>query len=150
MAGETIHACAVVIGADGVLIRGPSGAGKSTLAARLIAEAARNGTFARLVADDRVELDARNGRVVARVPETIAGYAEVRGRGILPTTCEPAAVVRLVVDIIPVDALQRMPETGDFAAEIAGVSLARQPVSGCGAEALALIGHALRDNRPVL
>ena len=66
MAGlpATIHASAVLAGARAVLIRGPAGAGKSRLALALI-EAAQSGLlpFARLVADDRVELQARHGRL---------------------------------------------------------------------------------------
>ena len=45
---EQIHATAIDIGGDGVLLRGPSGCGKSDLALRLIDAGAR------LVADDRI------------------------------------------------------------------------------------------------
>lgn len=56
-----IHASCVAIGAKGVLILGESGAGKSDLALRLMDEGAR------LVADDRTELYAAKGRLMARL-----------------------------------------------------------------------------------
>ena len=58
-ARRRVHACAVLIGARALLIRGPAGSGKSRLALALI-EAAEAGRlrFARLVADDRVRLEA--------------------------------------------------------------------------------------------
>lgn len=65
----TVHASAVLVGSRAVLIRGPSAAGKSQLALELL-EAARTGVlrFARLVADDRVYLEAVSGRLLARPP----------------------------------------------------------------------------------
>ena len=59
----TVHGCAVLVGTRAILIRGPAGSGKSRLALALI-EAADAGhlRFARLVADDRVQLVAAHGR----------------------------------------------------------------------------------------
>src|SRR3954468_8402537 len=104
-----IHATCVVIGEAGILIRGASGAGKSSLAGALIAGAALAGRFGRLAGDDRVgieavngglggEIEALNGRLVARPVKPIEGRLEVRGVGIVGLAHEPAAVVRLVVD----------------------------------------------------
>ena len=60
---STIHASAVLVGARAVLIRGPSGSGKSRLALDLIAAAAGGRLpFARLVADERAEIDDAAGR----------------------------------------------------------------------------------------
>ena len=61
---STVHASAVLVGARAVLIRGPSGSGKSRLALELI-EAGHAGRlrFARLVADDRVHLEAAGGQI---------------------------------------------------------------------------------------
>src|SRR6266545_8207351 len=74
----SMHACAVLVGARAILIRGPAGSGKSRLALALI-EVAGSGhlRFARLVADDRVQLDACHGRLLARAPQTLAGLIEV-------------------------------------------------------------------------
>ncbi|MGO4816379.1 hypothetical protein AB4156_43500, partial [Cupriavidus sp. 2MCAB6] len=62
--GERVHASTIAIGEAGIIIRGPSGAGKSVLALALIALARQDGLFARLVADDRTELNATGGRLV--------------------------------------------------------------------------------------
>jgi len=97
---STVHASAVLAGALAVLIRGPAGAGKSRLALALI-EAGQNGllSFARLVGDDRVELAAAHGRLLARPAPRLAGLIEVRGLGIRRLAHEPVAVVGLVVDL---------------------------------------------------
>ncbi len=101
----TVHASAVLVGARAVLIRGPSASGKSRLALELL-EAARTGVlrFARLVADDRVHLEAVGGRLLARPPEALAGLIEVRGVGLLRVAHEPRAVIGLVVDLDAPDA----------------------------------------------
>ena len=94
-----IHATALAIGEAGVLIRGPAGTGKSRLALELIAEASRRGFFAHLVGDDRVAVEARGGRLIARGHPTIAGQIESRGEGIIALPYEGAVVIRLVVDL---------------------------------------------------
>jgi len=77
----------------GVLILGASGAGKSALALALVAGGAK------LVADDRVELFVRGGRIVARAPANIAGFLEVRGLGIVEIPHVRDAKIALVVKI---------------------------------------------------
>lgn len=126
---ETIHASAVLVGVRAVLIRGPSGAGKSRLALDLI-EAGRTGAllFARLVADDRVHLQAAGGRLLARPAKALAGLLEVHGIGLLRLAHEPCAVVGLVVDLAAEDAA-RLPDAGQRTTEIAGTSLPRLAVA---------------------
>jgi HPr kinase/phosphorylase len=124
----TVHAGAVLLGAAGVLLRGPSGAGKSALALALVDRFRTRGRFAAVVADDRVRLSVHHGRLVARAPERLAGLAERWGRGILAVPHEEACVLRLVVDCLDADALERMPEAGALMVEISGVTLPRQPV----------------------
>ncbi len=125
----SIHATMVAVGESAVLLRGRSGAGKSRLAQALIGEALALGLFARLVADDRVLISVRGGRVIARSPHAIAGLIEERGSGLLRVAHEPAAVARCVVDLGPIDASgdrpARMPEEADNMVEIAGVGLPR-------------------------
>jgi HPr kinase/phosphorylase len=125
----TIHASAVLVGARAALIRGPSGAGKSRLALDLI-QAAHAGSlpFARLVADDRVHLEAPHGRLLARPAETLAGLLEVRGAGILRLAHEPCAVVGFVVDLAAEDA-ERLPQARSREAEIHGILLPRLAVA---------------------
>ncbi|GLK57053.1 hypothetical protein JOD31_003086 [Methylopila capsulata] len=136
MSAPTVHASVVVIDEAGVLIRGASGAGKTTLALALVREAARDGRFARLVADDRARLTAVNGRLVAEAPEAIAGLAEVRGLGVVAEACCPAAIVRLVVDLGA--AGPRSPEAAELRTAVEGVTLPRLQVAGNGSGGLVL------------
>lgn len=107
-----IHASCIALSVDGawcgVLLRGPSGAGKSDLALRLIDSGAR------LVADDRTDLTSEGSDLMARPPAVLSGLIEVRGIGILRLHANQvlaAAPVRLVVDLVPAIAVERMPET---------------------------------------
>ncbi len=95
----TIHATCVVIEGQGVLIRGRSGAGKTSLALALLEAAENRGLLARLVADDRVYISAKNGRLLAQTPAPIAGLIERRGEGVFPIAHVPEAQVALVVDV---------------------------------------------------
>ena len=73
-AAATVHASAVLVGDRAILIRGPAGSGKSRLAAALIAAAGCGRLrFARLIADDRVWLEACHGRLLARTPQNGTG-----------------------------------------------------------------------------
>ena len=139
----TVHANAVLVGADGVLIRGRPGAGKSALTRALIAAATAEGRFARLVADDRVVLTACGGRLVARPPAALAGLCERRGLGVEAIDHEGAAVVRLVVDLVAPAEAERMPAPAALVTEILGVALPRQPVASGVPEAAGLVLAAL-------
>lgn len=121
----TVHASAVAVGEVGILIRGRSGAGKSSLALSLLVLAAQRGDFARLVGDDRIELNCRNGRLIARGHAAIRGMIELRGQGIIRLAYEPAVVVRLVVDLLPVVELVRYPDPENRQVELCGAKLPR-------------------------
>ena len=126
-APSSVHASAVLAGARAVLIRGPAGSGKSQLALALI-QAAETGLlrFARLVGDDRVHLEACNGRLLVRPADALAGLIEVRGLGIRRLDHEPHAVVGLIVDLAARDA-ERMPGPGE--ATICGIPLPRLAIA---------------------
>jgi HPr kinase/phosphorylase len=145
----TIHASAVLVGARAVLIRGPSGAGKSRLAFDLISAGANGGLrFARLVADDRAEVEAAGGRLLVRPAPALAGLIEMRGLGIRRLAYEPVALVALVVDLAAADA-QRLPAPEQTRAEIEGIGLARLALAP-GAPALALVIAALHLTEPAV
>ena len=99
-ASEYVHATALVLGEFGLLLRGPSGAGKSALSLQLVADWRARGAFAALVGDDRVALEARHGRLIARPHPSIRGMIEARGLGLLRVAYEPACVLRAVVDLL--------------------------------------------------
>jgi serine kinase of HPr protein (carbohydrate metabolism regulator) len=141
----SIHASAVLAGAKAVLIRGPSGSGKSSLAWALIEAAGRGGLpFARLVADDRVFIEAAGGRLLARPAPELAGLIEIRGLGIRTITYETVAVIGLVVDLAAPDAARLpLPEAENVV--ISGVTLPRLTVAAGGnplMAALAWLGTA--------
>ena len=104
-ASPSIHATCFVIDGHGILLRGPSGAGKSRIALHFIETAAGHHRTACLVADDRVYLHAEEGRLIATVPDTIAGLIERRNPaerdlGIEKIAFQPSAPVSLIVDIL--------------------------------------------------
>ena len=96
---EAVHASAVVVGEAGILIHGAPGTGKSELAAQLVVEATRRGHFARLVGDDRILMAKAGGRILLRPHPGIAGLIEKRWEGIVAVACEPAVILRCVVDL---------------------------------------------------
>jgi serine kinase of HPr protein (carbohydrate metabolism regulator) len=99
-----VHGTTVALAGAGVLLRGPSGSGKSDLALRLIDAGAR------LVADDQTELRRSLAGIIATSPASIAGRMEVRGVGILKVPAIPSAPLRLVVDLVPAERVERLPE----------------------------------------
>lgn len=99
-----VHATAVAIDGDAILLRGPPGAGKSDLALRLIEEGAR------LLADDQALLRRASNQVLVRAPAAIAGLIEVRGVGIVRVDALEEAPLALVADLVPAAQIERMPE----------------------------------------
>ncbi len=134
-----VHATSVALGGDGILLRGPSGSGKSDLALRLIDEGAR------LVADDQTELERVGAGLEMRAPATLAGRMEVRGLGIVGLPTIAAAPLRLVVDLVAPDAVERLPEPEFCTLLAVRVPLLRLAPFAASATAklrLALRGHA--------
>jgi HPr kinase/phosphorylase len=123
-----VHATALVIGEAGVLIQGASGSGKSALALACIDAAHAAGRFAALIGDDRVQVAARHGRLVACGHPEIAGKIERRGLAIEPAAlCSPAVLrlaITLVSDAAEAAKLPRLPWVEAILAEIGDVSLA--------------------------
>ena len=134
---ETVTASAVVYRGAGILIRGAPGAGKSTLALTLIDDGGR------LVGDDRVHLGARNGRIIASGHGAVAGLIELRGRGLVKRPFERSAIVRLVVDCVAPNRIERLPEPAILTATLLGVRLPRQLVAANSPVAPMLVREAL-------
>ena len=101
---KTVHATAVAIDGNGVLLRGPSGCGKSDLALRLMDAGGV------LVSDDRVEISVQNESIIARVPKTIAGKLEVRGFGIVQVSYLSEVPITLIADLVNNRKIERLPE----------------------------------------
>ena len=133
-----LHAGCILLGEAGILIRGPSGSGKSTLARRLVAERRAKGGFAALVADDRVLVARRGGRLVGRPHPAIAGLIEQRGFGLLRVPYEEAAVLRLVVDLAEAP---RLPQDDEMSCLLLGVKVPR--IAGPATQVEALIETAI-------
>ena len=125
MAAAAVHASCVAVGEAGILIRGASGSGKSRLAREILASAGASASaFARLVSDDRVRLESRSGRLIARAVPAIAGRIEMRGLGLISVPYERAVVIRLVVDVASEHG-ERLPDDANNAVEVCGVTLPR-------------------------
>lgn len=127
---STIHASAILLGETGVLIRGASGSGKSKLLLDLL-DADPKG--AHLVADDRVLVSAVNARLVADVPAPIAGLVELRGVGLLRRPWVAPIVIRLIVDLLPPESCERLPDEDSTRVEMEGVDVPRYclPIGSC-------------------
>jgi len=134
---QRIHATAIVLAGRGVLIRGASGSGKSSLAFEVIAAGGR------LVADDYCDLSVCSARLVATPPAATAGLMELRGRGILQLPHERAAVIRLVVDLVPETEIARLPEASDLVTSLLGVAVPRQPAPARSPLAFPLLKEAV-------
>ena len=88
-----VHGTAVALDGRALLITGAPGTGKSSLALDLVALGAV------LVADDRVDLTAREGTVLAAPPPALAGLIEARSLGVLRLPHAAPVPVMLVLDL---------------------------------------------------
>jgi serine kinase of HPr protein (carbohydrate metabolism regulator) len=145
-----IHATGLVLGKTGLILRGASGAGKSLLALELLDEWDARGLPAKLVSDDRIEIETSAGTLVMHAPAKIEGLIELRGRGIVERPFVRKAALHLVVDLI--DGFERMVEEDQLVTAIEGVQVARCPVPRAGKvdsrHQLLLIREAIRALSP--
>lgn len=111
-----VHASCLEYNKKGVLIYGPSGSGKSDLALRLIME---NG--AKLVADDRVNLQVLKGKIKATAPTILKGLLEVRGVGIVKLSSVNADLCLAIRLVEKRELVERFPESDTY--EFSGVKI---------------------------
>lgn len=138
---ERVHGTCVEIGLAAVLLRGAPGSGKSDLALRLIDQGAR------LVTDDWVEVTAEGAMLWASAPAAIAGRIEVRGIGILRLPFVPRSRLRLVADLVPSGAVERLPEPASVTLDGLSLPLVRlAPLEASAPAKLRLLMRALDDD----
>lgn len=126
MAGavERRHGTTIALGTAAALIRGPAGAGKSDLALRCLTTAptALIPVPAQLVADDQTEITLCDAGLAVNAPDTIHGKLEVRGLGILNVPVVALATLRLIVELVASERIERHPDPTPKA-QIMGVDL---------------------------
>lgn len=88
-----MHASSVSVEGRALLILGPSGSGKSTFALEMMALGAG------LIADDRTQVELREGQVIAMCPPAIKGRIEAWGIGIMAAVPSPATPVFVGLDL---------------------------------------------------
>ncbi len=147
--GQAIHATCLVVGTKGILIRGYSGTGKSALALEMIQRARLNGSFTALVADDRVCIAEKNGRLIGSCPNPIRGKAELRGYGIVGVPYLDTAVIHIVLDLKAREEIDRLPEERQLTCELCSVKLIRQQVPKEDHLAALRLANALIFTNPV-
>ncbi len=141
-----VHATAVVYGESGVLILGPTGSGKSALALALLARARGAEAFGALLGDDRVYVRQATGRLIVSGAPHMAGIIERRAAGLIAVGHEPAAIVRLAVELSERGRTwPRLPESTDNLT-IAGVGLPRLALDSgrCAADQALAVDERLR------
>lgn len=109
------HGTTIEINGVGIFIQGASGAGKSDFAIRLIEMGAN------LIADDYTNLTPASDALIASAPENIKGLIEIHGIGVISTEVKKQTQVKLVVELVEGDKIERMPEQQSTLIE--GVSL---------------------------
>ncbi|MHA1540153.1 MAG: HPr kinase/phosphorylase [Alphaproteobacteria bacterium] len=136
---ETIHANALNVNGQGILLLGGSGSGKSDLSLRLMDEGAQ------LIADDHVILTVEAGKLIAHCPEAIRQKIEVRGLGILdlaPEKCTESVTLTRAFYLVSPDEIERLPEEEIFF-EAQGIRITAHQLTPFEASATAKIRVAL-------
>ena len=91
--GLLLHATAVAVDGQGLLILGPSGSGKSQLAIEMLTLGAD------LISDDRVWLCAAEEGIVLQAADPLAGRIEARGLGLISCPMLSGAPLSHCIDL---------------------------------------------------
>ena len=102
-----LHATTVQIRGCGVMLMGKSGAGKTETALILIERAIARGEAASLVSDDRTLLHVEGGKLIASVPDSLAGGVEIRGAGLFTVAYVKQTPLDLVVILVSREEAER-------------------------------------------
>jgi len=122
---DTIHASAFQFNGRGILLRGASNSGKSSITLKMIDDAALSRQSCDLVADDQVILEKRDGTLCAKAPDTLFGLIEVRGIGVVNVNGKRQCSIDLIVDLVPREHLERLPDQSEETARLHGVNIRR-------------------------
>ncbi|MEP3630459.1 MAG: HPr kinase/phosphatase C-terminal domain-containing protein [Hyphomicrobiales bacterium] len=141
---DTIHATLVQLSSFGVLLRGPSNSGKSSIALRILDEAEQSRAQCHLIADDQVILASNADRLFGKAPDNLFGKIEMRGVGIINVEARRECRVDLVVDLVPLQSLERMPDEKLDYVTIAGVDIRRIYIAERNPDASAIIRTLLK------
>jgi len=104
-----LHATTVQIRDRGVMLMGKSGAGKTETALTLIERAIARGEAAALVSDDRTLLHVDGDKLIASVPDSLAGGVEIRGAGLFTVAYVKQTPLDLVVILVSREEAERYP-----------------------------------------
>ena len=115
-----VHASAVCLDGQGVLLLGESGSGKSTVALNLIEKYG-----AELIGDDRIALFAEGAVLLARPHENLHGLIELRGLGLLRLPYCAKADIGLAVELGAASQVPRLAPSAYFTHDGVAVTLLR-------------------------
>ena len=115
-----VHASAVCLDGQGVLLLGESGSGKSTVALNLI-----ESYGAELIGDDRIALFAEGAALLARPYENLHGLIELRGLGLLRLPYCAKADIGLAVELGAASQVPRLAPSAYFTHDGVAVPLLR-------------------------
>ena len=141
---DTIHATLVQLFGFGVLLRGPSNSGKSSIALRLLDEAEQSRTQCHLIADDQVILVSETDHLVGKAPDNLFGKIEMRGVGIIEVEARHECMIDLVIDLVPHQSLERMPDEKLDFVTISGVEIRRISIAERNPDASVIIRTILK------
>lgn len=125
---QTHHACALEVTQIGILIQGSSGSGKTSLMMGLLERAKQENLDGFLIADDQVFLTLENTSLIAKAPETISGLIEIRGFGVVSHSHKQTGIIKLVVELVDDEEIDRMPEQEFWKFETQRLPLLKVPI----------------------
>lgn len=134
---KQIHGTCISINDIALVFIGPPGSGKSDLALRLIDQGAN------LIADDRIDIFAKNKKLIAKPPKQITGLLEIRGLGIVKINYKPLGIISLIFRMTSSGDIERLPKIKNWSMH--GIILPLFPLDPFSASACAKVRIAIRN-----